>query len=82
MSIKRVCSLRNRRLTGSELAASVNVTSGLSVSREEATPGCWPSRQSSKEIAKSETDNNRKKDSDGTETQTLDRRRRDADGQI
>ena len=58
---KRVCSVRKRRLTGSQLAASVNVTSGLNVCREEATPGCWPSRQSSTEISKSETDQSQDK---------------------
>ena len=51
----RVSSLRNRRLTSRQLAASLNNTRKTPVStstvkrqlREEVTPGCWLSRQSS-----------------------------------
>ena len=42
-------SLRNRCLTGPQLAASLNGTRKVNVHSEEATPGCWPSRQSGKE---------------------------------
>ena len=45
-----VSSLRNRHLTGPQLAASLNGTHKTqNVHSEEATPGCWPSRQSGKE---------------------------------
>ena len=54
----RVSSLRNRRLTGPQLAASLNhlnpQNASLNVYSEEATPGCWPSWQSGKEKAISE----------------------------
>ena len=38
----RVSSLRNRRLTSPQLAASLNST--LNVNSQEAIVGCWPSR--------------------------------------
>jgi hypothetical protein len=43
----RVSSLRNKRLTSPQLAASLNSTlqnTILNVNSEEATPGCWLSR--------------------------------------
>nr|XP_046238926.1 uncharacterized protein LOC124055944 [Scatophagus argus] len=49
----RVSSLRNRRLTGPQLAASLNASVYIYI--EEATPGCWSSGQSGKEKAISET---------------------------
>ena len=44
-----VSSLRDRRLISPQLAASLNSTrkTPVNVNSEEATPGCWPSRQSS-----------------------------------
>ena len=43
-----VSSLRNRGLTSPQLAASLNPqNASLNVNSEEASPGCWPSRQSS-----------------------------------
>ena len=52
-----VSSLRNRCLTGPQLAASLNGTrkTPVSTSTVKRTPGCWPSRQSGKEKAISET---------------------------
>ena len=53
----RVSSLRNRCLTSPQLAASLNGTrkTAVSMSDKEATLGRWPSRQSGKEKATSET---------------------------
>ena len=42
-----VSSLKNRRLTGPQLAASLNSTrknTSLNFNSEEATLGCWPSK--------------------------------------
>ena len=41
-----VSSLRNRRLTSPQLAASLNSTCKTSVSTVKRRLGCWPSRQS------------------------------------
>ena len=54
----RVASLRNRHLPSPQLAASLNSThqnTSLNINIEEVTPGCWPSRQSCKEKAISQT---------------------------
>ena len=49
----RVSSLRNRRFRSPQLAASLNSTRKTPVST--STLGCWPSRQSCKEKAISQT---------------------------
>ena len=53
----RVSSLRNRCLTSPQLAASLNSTrkTPVSTSTVKRSPGCWPSRQSCKEKAISQT---------------------------
>ena len=54
----RVSSLRNRRVTSPQLPASLNSTrknTSLNFNSEEATSWCWPSRQSCKEKAISQT---------------------------
>ena len=67
-----VSSLRNRCLTSPQLAASLNSTHKNTSRREEAAPGCWPSRQSCKAKAISHW-TKKEKIMMGKRTQTLDR---------